>query len=108
MCNGGVALPGPIDMPAIVHSLQALLPLDAVLTNGAGNSAIVLLGNSSSFCTIRTHQEGAYRARVIGSALTNPEISALARWGLAFTKPGTASQTKWQSDTLCHISNALH
>ncbi len=37
--NGGVALPGPIDMPAIVHTLQRLLPEDAVLTNGAGNFA---------------------------------------------------------------------
>jgi acetolactate synthase-1/2/3 large subunit len=37
--NGGVALPGPIDMPAIVHTLQRLLPDDAVLTNGAGNFA---------------------------------------------------------------------
>lgn len=37
--NGGVQLPGPIDMPAIIHSLQRLLPDDAVLTNGAGNFA---------------------------------------------------------------------
>ncbi len=37
--NGGVQLPGPIDMPAIVHTLQRLLPADAVLTNGAGNFA---------------------------------------------------------------------
>ena len=37
--NGGIALPGPINMPAIVHTLQALLPPDAVLTNGAGNFA---------------------------------------------------------------------
>jgi acetolactate synthase I/II/III large subunit len=33
------ALPGDIDMPAIVASLQKLLPVDAVLTNGAGNFA---------------------------------------------------------------------
>jgi acetolactate synthase-1/2/3 large subunit len=32
-------LPGPIDMPAIVASLQKHLPHDAVLTNGAGNFA---------------------------------------------------------------------
>jgi len=32
-------LPGDIDMPAIVASLQKLLPQDAVLTNGAGNFA---------------------------------------------------------------------
>jgi acetolactate synthase-1/2/3 large subunit len=32
-------LPGDIDMPAIVGSLQKLLPEDAVLTNGAGNFA---------------------------------------------------------------------
>ena len=32
-------LPGDIDMPAIVASLQKLLPEDAVLTNGAGNFA---------------------------------------------------------------------
>lgn len=37
--NNGVRLPGPIDMPAIVHTLQRLLPEDAVLTNGAGNFA---------------------------------------------------------------------
>ena len=37
--NGGVSLPGPVDMPAIVHTLQRLLPEDAVLTNGAGNFA---------------------------------------------------------------------
>ena len=37
--NGGIALPGPIDMPAVVHMLQTLLPPDAVLTNGAGNFA---------------------------------------------------------------------
>jgi acetolactate synthase I/II/III large subunit len=37
--NGGVTLPGPIDMPAIVHTLQRHLPADAVLTNGAGNFA---------------------------------------------------------------------
>jgi acetolactate synthase I/II/III large subunit len=37
--NNGVKLPGPIDMPAIVHTLQRLLPEDAVLTNGAGNFA---------------------------------------------------------------------
>ncbi|MBU3739810.1 MAG: thiamine pyrophosphate-binding protein, partial [Rhodoferax sp.] len=33
------ALPGAIDMPAIVASLQRHLPADAVLTNGAGNFA---------------------------------------------------------------------
>jgi acetolactate synthase I/II/III large subunit len=32
-------LPGPIDMPAIIHTLQKHLPADAVLTNGAGNFA---------------------------------------------------------------------
>ena len=32
-------LPGDIDMPAIVATLQRLLPADAVLTNGAGNFA---------------------------------------------------------------------
>jgi len=32
-------LPGDIDMPAIVASLQKHLPADAVLTNGAGNFA---------------------------------------------------------------------
>ncbi|MBT9462736.1 thiamine pyrophosphate-binding protein [Hydrogenophaga sp.] len=37
--NGGITLPGTIDMPAIVHSLQKHLPADAVLTNGAGNFA---------------------------------------------------------------------
>ncbi len=33
------ALPGDIDMPAIVAVMQRLLPEDAVLTNGAGNFA---------------------------------------------------------------------
>lgn len=33
------ALPGDIDMPAIVASLQKHLPVDAVVTNGAGNFA---------------------------------------------------------------------
>ena len=33
------ALPGDIDMPAIVATLQKRLPADAVLTNGAGNFA---------------------------------------------------------------------
>ncbi len=33
------ALPGDIDMPAIVATVQRLLPVDAVLTNGAGNFA---------------------------------------------------------------------
>ncbi|MBX3659177.1 MAG: thiamine pyrophosphate-binding protein [Ramlibacter sp.] len=33
------ALPGEIDMPAIVAALQKHLPADAVLTNGAGNFA---------------------------------------------------------------------
>jgi acetolactate synthase I/II/III large subunit len=37
--NGGIQLPGSIDMPAIIHTLQAHLPADAVLTNGAGNFA---------------------------------------------------------------------
>lgn len=37
--NNGVQLPGPIDMPAIIATLQRLLPEDAVLTNGAGNFA---------------------------------------------------------------------
>jgi len=37
--NGGLALPGPIDLPAIIHTLQRHLPADAVLTNGAGNFA---------------------------------------------------------------------
>lgn len=37
--NGGVVLPGSIDMPAIVATLKRLLPEDAVLTNGAGNFA---------------------------------------------------------------------
>ena len=37
--NGGIQLPGTIDMPAIVATLKKLLPEDAVLTNGAGNFA---------------------------------------------------------------------
>ena len=37
--NGGLKLPGTIDMPAIIATLQQHLPEDAVLTNGAGNFA---------------------------------------------------------------------
>ena len=37
--NGGLKLPGTIDMPAIITALQKHLPADAVLTNGAGNFA---------------------------------------------------------------------
>ncbi len=37
--NGGLKLPGTIDMPAIIATLQKHLPDDAVLTNGAGNFA---------------------------------------------------------------------
>jgi acetolactate synthase-1/2/3 large subunit len=39
VANGGITLPGSIDMPAVIHSLQKHLPVDAVLTNGAGNFA---------------------------------------------------------------------
>ncbi len=39
VANGGIQLPGPIDMPAIIHTLQRHLPANAVLTNGAGNFA---------------------------------------------------------------------
>jgi acetolactate synthase I/II/III large subunit len=37
--NGGLKLPGTIDMPAIIATLQKHLPADAVLSNGAGNFA---------------------------------------------------------------------
>jgi acetolactate synthase-1/2/3 large subunit len=37
--NGGLTLLGTIDMPAIIATLQKHLPVDAVLTNGAGNFA---------------------------------------------------------------------
>jgi len=37
--NGGVVMPGTVDMPALIHTLQTHLPADAVLTNGAGNFA---------------------------------------------------------------------
>ena len=37
--NGGTVLPGSIDMPALIATLQRHLPADAVLTNGAGNFA---------------------------------------------------------------------
>ena len=37
--NGGLKLPGTIDMPTIIATLQKHLPADAVLTNGAGNFA---------------------------------------------------------------------
>ena len=39
VANGGIVLPGTIDMPALIHTLQKHLPADAVLTNGAGNFA---------------------------------------------------------------------
>ena len=39
VANGGVVLPGSIDMAALIHTVQKLLPADAVLTNGAGNFA---------------------------------------------------------------------
>ena len=39
VANGGITLPGTIDMPALIHTLQRHLPADAVLTNGAGNFA---------------------------------------------------------------------
>ncbi len=37
--NGGVMLPGPVDMPRVMDVVRRLLPADAVLTNGAGNFA---------------------------------------------------------------------
>jgi acetolactate synthase I/II/III large subunit len=37
--NDGLKLPGTIDMPVIIATLQKHLPADAVLTNGAGNFA---------------------------------------------------------------------
>ena len=37
--NGGLILPGTIDMPVIIANLQKHLPEDAVLSNGAGNFA---------------------------------------------------------------------
>ncbi|WP_372658220.1 thiamine pyrophosphate-binding protein [Hydrogenophaga sp.] len=37
--NGGIELPGGIDMPVVMQLLQQHLPADAVLTNGAGNFA---------------------------------------------------------------------
>ena len=44
-----------------------------------GAKTIVLLVNNSSFGTIRMHQERAYPAHVIGSALANPDFCALAQ-----------------------------
>ena len=143
------ALPGDIDMPAIVATLQRHLPRDAVVTNGAGNFAswmhrffrhhglvngvktqlaptngamgygvpagiaanlltgrtaftiagdgdflmngqelatavqhggrsIILLLNNGMYGTIRMHQEREYPTHVSGSALQNPDFSALA------------------------------
>ncbi|MDZ4160317.1 MAG: thiamine pyrophosphate-binding protein [Burkholderiales bacterium] len=37
--NGGITLPGPIDMPNLMAVLRQHLPADAALTNGAGNFA---------------------------------------------------------------------
>ena len=144
------ALPGAIDMPAIVATLQRHLPRDAVVTNGAGNFAswmhrffrhhgladgvktqlaptngamgygvpagiaanlltgrtaftiagdgdflmngqelatavqhggksIILLLNNGMYGTIRMHQEREYPMRVSGSALSNPDFTALAQ-----------------------------
>ena len=42
--NGGVVLPGDIDMPALMATLFEHLPADAILTNGAGNFASWLIG----------------------------------------------------------------
>jgi acetolactate synthase-1/2/3 large subunit len=39
VANGGMQLPGEIDLPQVIHTLQRLLPANAVLTNGAGNFA---------------------------------------------------------------------
>jgi acetolactate synthase-1/2/3 large subunit len=39
VANDGIELPGNLDMPAIIHTLQNHLPADAILTNGAGNFA---------------------------------------------------------------------
>jgi acetolactate synthase-1/2/3 large subunit len=143
------ALPGDIDMPAIIATLQRHLPRDAVVTNGAGNFAswmhrffrhhglvngvktqlaptngamgygvpagiaanlltgrtaftiagdgdflmngqelatavqhggrsIILLLNNGMYGTIRMHQEREYPTHVSGSALQNPDFSALA------------------------------
>ena len=144
------ALPGAIDMPVIVATLQRHLPRDAVVTNGAGNFAswmhrffrhhgladgvktqlaptngamgygvpagiaanlltgrtaftiagdgdflmngqelatavqhggksIILLLNNGMYGTIRMHQEREYPMRVSGSALSNPDFTALAQ-----------------------------
>lgn len=37
--NGGIKLPGTVDMPRLMAVLRQYLPADAVLTNGAGNFA---------------------------------------------------------------------
>jgi acetolactate synthase-1/2/3 large subunit len=37
--NGGVQWPSSLDMAQVIHTVQAHLPKDAVLTNGAGNFA---------------------------------------------------------------------
>jgi acetolactate synthase-1/2/3 large subunit len=37
--NGGITLPGNVDMPQLMAVLRQHLPADAVLTNGAGNFA---------------------------------------------------------------------
>ena len=138
---------GRLDLWQVVRTLQAALPADAIVTNGAGNFAtwahrfwrygglrtqlaptsgamgygipaavaakitardravvcfagdgdflmtgqefataaqydcgfLVLVFNNGMYGTIRMHQEREYPARVLGSALTNPEFAALAR-----------------------------
>ncbi len=44
-----------------------------------GAAPIVLLFNNNMFGTIRMHQERRYPGRVSGTALTNPDFTALAR-----------------------------
>jgi acetolactate synthase-1/2/3 large subunit len=158
------ALPGAIDMPAIVALLQQHLPHDAVHTNGAGNfsswmhrffrhhgiakggrtqlaptngamgygvpagiaaslagrrtvvtmtgdgdflmtgqelataaqygaKSIVVLLNNGMFGTIRMHQEREYPEHVSGTALANPDFTALAQaYGYAGVRVATTAE----------------
>lgn len=52
-----------------------------------GAAILVLVFNNGMYGTIRMHQERAYPARVVGTALENPDFAALAR---AFGAHGAA------------------
>ena len=70
--NGGVVLPGLVDMPEVMDVVRRLLPADAVLTNGAGNFASWLhrfnpyhrldKGHSRRGRSVTRHERSLYRS----------------------------------------------